>query len=137
MGLIIDIKLIFNRIKKHYNVNNDAELARFFGVPPTTLSNWKARGNPNWALLFEKCEDMDFNVLIKGTPLEDQYNKLKSESRINEYHTPDAIKLVFVSTLLKDKEQEVKDLAEKNGELKYENKLLRQQLDKTGTDPIV
>ncbi|WP_199118694.1 S24 family peptidase [Pedobacter sp. ASV28] len=66
MGIEKDNRLILNEIKSHYNFSSDAELARFLGVAPNTLSNWVARNSLDYDLIFSKCEDIDANFLLTG-----------------------------------------------------------------------
>jgi hypothetical protein len=115
----INKKLILSRIKKHYNFKNDAELARFFEIAPTTLSSWNSRGSINWDMVFSKCVEMDFNVLIKGIAPQLPGATLTTP-------TPETIMQLMQYIEVKDKQNE--SLAEKVGELKYENKLLRKKL---------
>ena len=125
MGLDINISLILSRIKEHYNVNNDAELARFLGVPPTTLSNWKSRKTLNWVLIFQKCEEMDFNILIKGITIETPAPDLPG---LEKAPPPNADRILEAMRFVESKDDRLQELAEKLGELKYENKVLRKQL---------
>lgn len=57
---------ILNRIKQVAETSTDAGLARFLGISPATLSNWKARGSIDYDLVFSKCEQVDFDWLLTG-----------------------------------------------------------------------
>lgn len=57
---------ILDRIKLHYNLKGNSELADFLGVKKSTISNWYARNTIDFDLIFLKCEDMDFKYLISG-----------------------------------------------------------------------
>jgi len=66
----MDNNLILNRIKKHYNLGSNVQLAKKLGINTSTLSGWaNKRGIGNWELIFEKCNDIDFNWLINGQKL--------------------------------------------------------------------
>lgn len=121
MSTTIDKALILKRIKKHFELTNDAELARFFDIAPTTISSWNARDTLNWDIIFAKCVDIDLNILIRGTAIEKQITAIESDIKM---YTP-AHDLLHI---IMQKDQRLEELAEKNGELKYENKLLRMQL---------
>lgn len=118
----INKKLILNRIKKHYNLKNDAELARFFEIAATTLSSWNSRGSINWDLVFAKCGDMDFNVLIRGASIEKEIKLSGAEP------VPDSSTIIHLMQYIEIKDMQNQELAEKCGELKYENKLLKKKL---------
>lgn len=62
----MDKSLILNRISEHYNLSNQAALARFLGVSPQTLANWRARNTIDLDVLLTKCEAIDFNWLLFG-----------------------------------------------------------------------
>ena len=57
---------ILDRIKKAYRLKNNAELARFLGVKPKTISNWYARNSIDYDIIFSKCDDLDLTWLING-----------------------------------------------------------------------
>jgi len=74
-------RLILNRIKEHYKLSNDTQLANFLGITSGTLSGWATnRGIGNWDLIFEKCENIDLNWLIKGSEV--------SHNAISEVNEP-------------------------------------------------
>lgn len=62
----LDKKLIISRIKSAYNLKSDTELADFLGIPPTTLSSWKARNSIDLDKLYAKCVDINWDYLITG-----------------------------------------------------------------------
>ncbi|MRI64010.1 hypothetical protein EDM00_08420 [Ornithobacterium rhinotracheale] len=61
-----DKSLILNKIKLHLNFNSDTEFAKFLGVKPQVLSNWRARNTFDTELIYTKCEDIDANWLLTG-----------------------------------------------------------------------
>lgn len=66
MNQIISKQIILDRIKVHYNFQSNAELARFLGIAPTTLSSWYSRNSIDYDLIFAKCEDINLEWLIRG-----------------------------------------------------------------------
>ena len=57
---------ILNRIKQRKGFTTDAELAAFFEVGKSTISNWYKRNSIDYDLLFSKCEQEDLNWLLTG-----------------------------------------------------------------------
>lgn len=79
----MDNNLIISKIKKHYNLNSNVQLAKMLGITNSTLSGWiNKRGIGNWELIFEKCKDIDFNWLIKDQEPENssQFQHMMNES---------------------------------------------------------
>lgn len=72
-----DKKAILDRIKTASKSKTDADLARFLGVSPAVLSNWKSRGSIDYDLILSKCEHLDLNWLLTGK--EDSSNSLYSQ----------------------------------------------------------
>lgn len=80
---------VFNRIKTLYNLKNDADLARFLGVNPTTLAMHRKRGRLDFDRVISVCGDADLNWVFRGQSVSDQVvgydpgqgeaNDLKSE----------------------------------------------------------
>ncbi|MGV4380988.1 helix-turn-helix domain-containing protein, partial [Ornithobacterium rhinotracheale] len=62
----MDKSLILNKIKLHLNLNSDTEFAKFLGIKPQVLSNWRARNTFDTELIYTKCEDVDANWLLTG-----------------------------------------------------------------------
>lgn len=83
MSTYLDKILIFSRIKSAYDLKTDAQLARFLGIPTTTLSSWKRSNRFDIDLLYSKLVGISWDYLIygKGMPfLKD------SEKSDKEYH---------------------------------------------------
>lgn len=66
MGRFLDKNLILDRIKEHYSLKGNADLARFLGVAPNTITNWYNRETFDLDVIFTKCEDIDLNWLLAG-----------------------------------------------------------------------
>lgn len=66
MGSISNKSDILNRIKEYYKIKSNAELSRFLGISPSTLSNWYSRNTIDYDLIFDKCSDIDLDWLING-----------------------------------------------------------------------
>lgn len=57
---------IVDRLKLAYKMRSDAELARFLGVVPSTISNWQRRGSIDHDLIFTKCNDLNEAWILTG-----------------------------------------------------------------------
>lgn len=79
MGNILDKPLVLDRIKEHYKLKGNAELARFLGVAPNTITNWYGRKTFDIDVIYTKCVDIDMNWLLTG-----EGNMLSSESEKEE-----------------------------------------------------
>lgn len=55
------------RVKYAYSLKNDAEIAEFLGVSPSTIATWKSRNTFPFEILVAKCKDVDWNWLIFGS----------------------------------------------------------------------
>ncbi len=60
------VKNILDRIKDHYGLHTNSDLASFLNIHPSTVSAWRRRGTLDFTLIFNKCHDMDMNFLIYG-----------------------------------------------------------------------
>jgi len=83
LSTYLDKTLIFSRIKSAYGFKTDAQLARFLGIPTTTLSSWKRSNRFDIDLLYSKLVDISWDFLFygKGMPfLQD------SEKSDQEHH---------------------------------------------------
>lgn len=63
---------VLARIESSLALKNDRALAEYLGVAPSVISTWKGRGIGNWELIFEKCESLDLNWLIRGDISEEE-----------------------------------------------------------------
>lgn len=79
MGNILDKPLVLDRIKEYYKLKGNAELARFLGVAPNTITNWYGRKTFDIDVIYTKCVDIDMNWLLTG-----KGNMLSSESEKEE-----------------------------------------------------
>lgn len=61
--------IILDKIKEHYNLKNNAELAKKLGIKANTISNWYKRNSIDYDIVFTKCEDMDFNLLLSDSKI--------------------------------------------------------------------
>lgn len=75
MGNILDKPLVLDRIKEYYKLKGNAELARFLGVAPNTITNWYGRKTFDIDVIYTKCVDIDMNWLLTG-----EGNMLRTES---------------------------------------------------------
>lgn len=66
MGNILDKTAVLDRIKEFYSLKGNAELARFLGVAPNTITNWYKRVTFDIDAIFTKCEDVNYNWLLTG-----------------------------------------------------------------------
>jgi len=55
-----------NNIKMHYGFNRDTDFAKFLGISPQVLYNWKARNTFDTELVYEKCFDINPEWLLTG-----------------------------------------------------------------------
>ena len=55
-----------NNIKMHYAFNRDTDFAKFLGISPQVLYNWKARNTFDTELVYEKCFDINPEWLLTG-----------------------------------------------------------------------
>jgi hypothetical protein len=66
------VNSVFNRIKTRYHLKNDADLARFLGVNPTTLAMHRKRGSLDFDKVISVCGDADLNWVFRGQAVSDQ-----------------------------------------------------------------
>lgn len=66
MGNYIDKRSILDRIKDHYSLKGNADLARFLEVSPNTITNWYKRQTFDIDVVLSKCTDLDLNWLLTG-----------------------------------------------------------------------
>lgn len=66
MSSFLNKNLVLDRIKEHYQLKNNAKLALFLGIPPTTLSSWYSRNTLDLDVVYEKCVGIDWHWLLTG-----------------------------------------------------------------------
>ena len=71
MGSIFDKTIILDRIKEYYKLEKRADLARFLGIAPNTLTNWYMRNTLDLDVIYTKCVDMDYNWLFGAVGTQD------------------------------------------------------------------
>lgn len=98
-NLLFSVADIVKRSKRILSFKTDAELAAYFGVSRSTLSNWIARNSIDFPLLLSKMKDVDYTWLIlgKGSPgtQPKSSNSEQAAGDVGVIHnpkTPDAMK---------------------------------------------
>lgn len=66
MGSFLDKPMVLDRIKEYYKLKGNADLARFLGVAPNTITNWYGRKTFDIDVIYTKCVDIDMNWLLTG-----------------------------------------------------------------------
>ena len=66
MGNILDKTLVLDRIKSFYKLKGNADLARFLGVAPNTITNWYGRKTFDLDTIYTKCVDVNLDWLLTG-----------------------------------------------------------------------
>jgi hypothetical protein len=69
-----DKNLIVRDIKKHLGFKKDVDFAKYLGIKPNVLSNWKKRNAFDVDILITKCEFLNIEWLMTG-----EGSMLKSE----------------------------------------------------------
>ncbi|ELY1979196.1 hypothetical protein FPG87_02085 [Flavobacterium psychrophilum] len=117
----MDKQLILNNIKEHYNFKNDAEFAKYLGIPAQNLSKWKIRKTFDAELIYTKCIDINAEWLLTGNG-----TMLKSEAIAVPIIQEDTGKTAMLERenagLLRENAMQAKVIAG----LERENQLLRE-----------
>ena len=90
MGSIFDKTIILDRIKEYYKLEKRADLARFLGIAPNTLTNWYMRNTLDLDVIYTKCVDMDYNWLFGTVETQDvniEAECLDSENELEENYS--------------------------------------------------
>lgn len=66
----LDAKKMIERLKEHYAIQEDTQLAEFLGMQRQKVYNWKRRNTVDLKVILAKCRDVDLNWLFRGTPWE-------------------------------------------------------------------
>lgn len=129
MGNILDKSAVLDRIKEHYSLKGNADLARFLGVAPNTITNWYSRSTFDIDAIYTKCEGISFDWLFTGRGemvLKDQ-SSLPVSQPAND---------PLLYTMYKEEKAENKELIEQIGALKQQVKTLEKQLEDLGFGEI-
>lgn len=134
MGNKLDKTAVLNRIKEHYSLKGNADLARFLGVAPNTITNWYSRRTFDIDVIYTKCEDIDLGWLLTGrgemlksegvAPMND---KEPSATLPNPSLQPSDESLLY--TMYKEKEAKIEAQAEQIGSLKQQIKQLESTIE--------
>lgn len=62
----MDKTLIINTLIQVLNFNSDSDFARFLGITPQVLSNWKNRNSYDAQLIYTKCVNINPHWLLTG-----------------------------------------------------------------------
>ncbi len=77
--MILSMSDIICRLKQVCLLKTDAECARFFGIHPSTLANWKTRNTIRYAVIVQKCGERGLNLHYiltgEGEPLFDTLSR--------------------------------------------------------------
>lgn len=63
---MIDKNLIISDIKKYLDIKKDTDFAKYLGVRPNVLGNWKNRNTFDIDILITKCEFLNVEWLLTG-----------------------------------------------------------------------
>lgn len=66
MSIVLDKKLILNKLKDYYKFDKDSDFANFLGIKPQTLSSWYTRNTFDIELLYSKCVDINPEFFFTG-----------------------------------------------------------------------
>jgi phage repressor protein C with HTH and peptisase S24 domain len=65
----VNIIAIIEKLKKHFNIQKEVDLAKSLGIKQSTLATWKMRGTVNLKTILSKCIDIDLNWLLKDSDI--------------------------------------------------------------------
>ena len=124
LGNILNKRAVLDRIKQFYDLKGNAELSRFLGVAPNTITNWYARCSFDIDIIYTKCVGIDFNWLLSGketTPIKEEP---VSNQVIPQDHTGEASAFY---KMYKEKDEENKALLKENAVLQERLRLLEHE----------
>ena len=142
MGRILDKRSVLDRIKQHYELKGNADLARFLGIAPNTITNWYNRETFDIDRIYTNCVDVDIDWLLTGKDKgEITQNATDSDPKAAIQQPEIPIDSSIFYMLYKDKNTEIEKkeakieernakieaLAEEIGRLKAENMGLEEE----------
>ena len=119
MGNILDKRAVL--IKQFYDLKGNAELSRFLGVAPNTITNWYARCSFDIDIIYTKCVGIDLNWLLSGKEPKPIKEELVSNQVIPQDHTGEA---AAYYRMYKEKDEENKELLKENARLEERLRLI-------------
>ena len=128
----MDKAIMLDRIKENYRFQTDVEFAKFLGITPQTLSNWKSRNSFDAQLLYNKCPELNPSWLLCGKEPMITESKIQ-ELQVNEAKSPYILrkKLSYLEEEIKVLSQADKIMSESGSQIKKAIKLLTDQLQLT------
>lgn len=69
-GMKLDGNAVVSRLKDHFQVSEDSQLAEILGIHKQSVYNWKTRSTVDLKVVLERCADVDLNTLFRGQPFE-------------------------------------------------------------------
>ncbi len=97
---ITNKSVILDRIKTHYNIKADSELASFLDVIPRTIWNWRDKNKIDYEIIYKKCKGISGNWLLSG---KGEMFPLPSELEKENIYLKEKVKLL--ESRIKDKEE--------------------------------
>lgn len=129
MGNILDKPAVLDRIKEHYSLKGNADLARFLGVAPNTITNWYSRSTFDIDAIYTKCEGISFDWLFTG-----RGEMVLKDQSLMPASQPADDSLLY--NMYKEEKAENKALIKEIGALEQQVKTLEKQLEDLGFGEI-
>ena len=122
---------MLDRIKDYYSFKTDVDFAKFLGITPQVLSNWKGRNSFDAELLYNKCPELNPSWLLCGK--EPMITDEVQELQVNEAKSPYILrkKLTYLEDELKALTEADKIMSESGSQIKKAIKLLTDQFQLT------
>lgn len=127
----MDKTMMLDRIKDYYSFQTDVVFAKFLGITPQALSNWKNRNSFDAELLYNKCPELNPSWLLCGK--EPMISDKLQEFQVNEGQSPYILrkKLIYLEDEIKVLTQADKLMSASGSQIKKAIKLLTDQVQLT------
>tara|TARA_R100001530_G_scaffold136239_1_gene115964 strand:- start:2025 stop:2444 length:420 start_codon:yes stop_codon:yes gene_type:complete len=127
----MDKAIMLDRIKDYYSFKTDVGFAKFLGITPQVLSNWKGRNSFDAELLYNKCPALNPSWLLCGK--EPMITDEMQQLQVNEAKSPYILrkKLTYLEDELKALTEADKIMSESGSQIKKAIKLLTDQFQLT------
>ena len=125
----MDKTIMLDRIKDYYSFKTDVDFAKFLGITPQVLSNWKGRNSFDAELLYNKCPELNPSWLLCGK----EPMITEKELQVNEAKSPYVLrkKLTYLEDELKVLTEADKIMSESGSQIKKAIELLTDQFQLT------